>query len=74
LIGGVRRTSPIQNATEWTDVFQITSTRNTDLIAFDATGDGKADWVFIDAIDADVFINGMHTESAMFVRVLPQLP
>jgi hypothetical protein len=74
LIGGVRRTSPIQNATEWTDVFQITSTRNTDLIAFDATGDGKVDWVFIDAIDADTFVNGMHTESAMFVRVLPQLP
>jgi FG-GAP-like repeat/FG-GAP repeat len=74
LIGGLRRTSQVQNATEWTDVFQITSTRSTDLVAFDATGDGKVDWVFIDAIDADSFVNGMHTESAVFVRVLPQLP
>jgi hypothetical protein len=74
LIGGVRRTSQVQNAAEWTDVFQITSTRNTDLVAFDATGDNKIDWVFIDAIDADTVVNGMHTESAVFARVLPQLP
>lgn len=74
LIGGVRRTSTVQNAAEWTSVFQITSTRNTDLLGFDATGDGRTDWVFLDAIDANVTVNGMNTESGMYVRVLPQLP
>lgn len=73
LIGGVRRTSPSQTATEWTDVFQIPYTQNTDLFAFDATGDGLLDWVFLDSIGADSFVNGMHTESVVFIRVLPQL-
>lgn len=74
LICGKRFLGQSQIDPSWKDLLKITSTRNTDLLAFDATGDGLVDWVFLDAIDADVFINGMHTETAAFVRVLPQLP
>ena len=53
---------------------QIPYTQNTDLLAFDATGDGKVDWVFVDNIGADSVVNGMHIEASMNVRVLPQVP
>ena len=76
LIGGKRYMGLTLPDPEWMALLKIPYTNNTDLLAFDATGDGLVDWVFLDAItDPKVEtvppINGMYTEKVLFVRVVP---
>lgn len=78
LIGGTRFLGQTLTDLQWIDLLKIPYTSNTDLLAFDATGDGLADWVFIDGLtdpstEPPVPVDGTFTEKALFVRVVPQV-
>lgn len=78
LIGGKRFLGQTLPDPQWIDLLKIPYTNNTDLLAFDATGDGFVDWVFIDGLtnpstEPLLPIDGMYTEEAIFVRVVPQV-
>lgn len=78
LIGGKRFLGQTLPDPQWIDLLKIPYTNNTDLLAFDATGDGLVDWVFIDGLtdpstEPPVPIDGMYTENAIFIRVVPQV-
>lgn len=76
LIGGKRFLGQTLPDPDWMSLLKIPYTNNTSLLAFDATGDGVVDWVFLDGIadpnvDPPTQINGMYTEKVLFVRVVP---
>lgn len=81
LIGGTRyRGTGGLNDAQWTNLLGIPYTNPTALLLFDATGDGRPDWVFYDglvpspALEPTPLINGSYVDFVVFLRVLPQLP
>jgi len=80
LIGGERyRGSGGLNDAQWTALLGIPYTNPTGLLAFDATGDGRTDWVFFDNLvpnplaEPARLINGSSVDFVVFLRVLPQV-
>lgn len=81
LIGGTRyRGTGGLNDAQWVSLLGIPYTNPTALLMFDATGDGKPDWVFYDGLvpnpglEPARLINGSYVDFVVFLRVVRQLP